>query len=176
MPDFYVYLISSLPMLHFAARPPFSFEKFLEICMDSIPGEDMELLSKSSISGEYDYAVRQPTLKKWREFDAALRNELVKIRSGHRRIDPARYMRRPEITEPEISHIAMNAHRNASVLEAERMLDQERWSFLDELSIGRYFDIDALLVYSHKLLILQRWENINRQDKHGILQQTLAGN
>lgn len=176
MADYYVYLISSLPMLHFAARPPFSFERFLEICADLIPDADMELLKASSITGEYDYQAGQPTLKEWRHFDTVLRNELVKIRAGRKHQDSLKYLRKDGYAEPYISHLAMNAYRSQSILEAERMLDQERWRMLEEQSFGHYFDIDFLLVYTHKLLILQRWEKIHRQNRPMILQEALAGN
>lgn len=68
----------------------------------------------------------------------------------------------------------MNAHRNPSILEAERMLDGERWCMLDELSLGHYFDIDFLIVYALKILILERWERIRTADSTGKLQEILA--
>jgi len=157
MPDFYVYLISSLPALHFGAKPPFSSEKFLGMCEKMIPDNEMDFLH-SVAKGE---AVKQPAFQKWQEFDVALRNELVKIRASRKHLDPAKYMHQDGFTEPSVSHVAINAHRNVSILEAERMLDQARWVFLDELSVGHYFDIDFLIIYMLKLLILERWSRIN---------------
>jgi hypothetical protein len=44
MAEFYPYLIASLPMLHFGMKPPFSFERFLEICDRLIPDKDFQVL------------------------------------------------------------------------------------------------------------------------------------
>ena len=65
----------------------------------------------------------------------------------------------------------MAAYRTPSVIEAERAIDQERWRALDDIALGHYFDIDALIVYAYKLKILERWETIRVADK----KKALAG-
>lgn len=158
-------------MLHFGAKPPFAFERFLEICKDKIQEADIDLLRLAQESYTYDGS--QPTLKKWRAFEIALRNELVKIRASRKHIDSLQYLRGDEYIEPYIAHIAMNAHRTLSILEAEKLLDQERWHALDELAVGHYFDLDSLIVYALKLLILERWQRINSADKPRLLREAL---
>jgi len=171
MAGFYTYLISSLPMLQFGAKPPFSFERFINICQDKIPGAARDLIKL--IAEGRGYEGHQATLKQWFAFDKALRNELVKIRAIRKHIDPLKYIRGDEYVEPHIAHIAMNAHRNPAVLEAEKTLDRDRWNALDELAAGHYFDLDFLIVYALKLLILERWERINSADKSRLLQEVL---
>ena len=165
MANYYIYLISSLPFLQFGMKPPFMFEKFLKQCAEFIPDEDLKVLKRCSIDGEYQYEGMPETLKRWRAFDTALRNEIAKVRAGYKHIDPAKYLRRAELSGPSLSHIAMNAHRSPLILEGERLLDEARWRALDELAIGHYFDIDFLIVYSHKLLLLEKWENIRMKDR-----------
>ncbi len=179
MPGYYTYLISSLPMLHFGIKPPFSFEKCLQICHGIISDADIILLKTASRTGEDVYESAQAedmplAEKRWRAFDTALRNELVKVRAARKRLDPLKYLRQGGYTDPSIAHIAIGAHRDPSILEAERMLDQERWRVLEELAMGHYFDIDALIVYAHKLLILERWENIRSADKSHALEEVLG--
>lgn len=152
MAAYYTYLISSLPALEFQAAPPFSFSEFLEICRPHIPERDFNLLKNCPFG---------PALSKWREFDAALRNELVKIRAARKKIDPAKYLRQEGFAGPGITHAAINASRNPSPLEAEKILDAARWRFLEELSGGHYFDLHSLIIYAHKLLLLERWKKIN---------------
>lgn len=161
-------------MLHFGMKPPFSFERLMEYCRGFVPDEELEMLRGCSISGDYDLDTEQPTLKKWMEFDAALRNELLRIRAARKHVDPLKYLRNDGYVEPYITHIAMNACRNPSILEAEQMLDYQRWRFLDELSIGYYFDLGFLIVYAHKLLILLRWGNIRAKDRIKALDEVLA--
>lgn len=158
-------------MLNFGARPPFDFKRFIGICRGLMPDAEIEMLE--AIPGGY-VAREQPTFRKWRAFDAALRNELVKIRASRKHLDPLKYMRPDGFIEPRIIHIAMNAHRSASLLEAEKMLDQERWQMLEELSAGHYFDIDFLVIYAQKLLILERWERIRSADKQRLLAEALT--
>ncbi|MFH1413583.1 MAG: DUF2764 family protein [Candidatus Omnitrophota bacterium] len=172
MPTFYTYLISSLPMLHFGAKPPFAFDKFLEICQDKIPQEEIDIIKQACFG--LDYQAPRPTLGEWYVFDTALRNELVKIRAAHKHIDPLKYIRTDEYSSPSIAHIASSAYRTLSVLESERILDQARWQRLDELSLGHYFDLDFLIIYALKLQILERWERINRADKSQLISGVLS--
>ncbi|RKY32217.1 MAG: hypothetical protein DRP74_03040 [Candidatus Omnitrophota bacterium] len=172
MPNFYTYLIASLPMLHFGATPPFSFNKFIEICQDKIAQDDTEILKLTAQS--YAYSGNQATLKEWRDFETALRNELVKIRAGRRHIDPAKYLRGEGYVEPIISRIALNACRNPSVLDQEKSLDLQRWRKLDELEAGHYFDSDFLIVYALKLQIMERWEKIKRADAFKLIEGVIS--
>lgn len=175
MPGYYTYLISSLPMLHFGMEPPLSFERFLQLCDGLIADSDIDILKATSVVGECGYEESPATFppkadqplaeKKWRAFDITLRNELVKIRAARKRLDPLKYIRGGEYAEPAIAHIALHAYRAPSILEAEKILDQVRWRFLEGLSAGHYFDIDALIIYASKLLILERWDRIDTADR-----------
>ena len=86
MSGYYIYLISSLPMLHFGLKPPISFERFIRLCQGLLSEEDIEILKVCAQQNIHDYKTGQPTLNKWRVFDTALRNELVKIRAGRKKV------------------------------------------------------------------------------------------
>lgn len=165
MSGYYTYLISSLPTLHFGTKPPFGMDKFFSMCEKLISDEDLEAL-KSSLGNE--------TEGKWGEFEIALRNELVKIRAARKHLDVSKFLKGDGYADQWISHLAITAYRNPSIIEAERMLDQNRWAFLDELSIGHYFDIEILMIYARKLSILERWERVRTADAGKLLEETLA--
>lgn len=172
MPSYYTYLISSLPMLQFGNSPALTLNDFLSRCAELIPQNDVVLVKEALSTDAYALNVSAPaTLLKWKEFDLALRNELVKARALRKKVDPARFLRRDTHFDMNITHIAQAALRQASILEAERHLDLERWKALDEISRGHYFDLDFLLVYGLKLAILERWVKIEAADK-----AELAGN
>lgn len=114
-----------------------------------------------------------PTIQAWLAFDTALRNELVKIRAQHKHIDPLKYLRQGLRADFLLGHIALAAHRNPSLVEGEKSLDQARWEALDELQAGHYFDADFLFVYGCKLRLLERWARINTADKTKLLEETL---
>ena len=176
MPGYYTYLMSSLPMLHFGAKPPFSFDRFLRMCESIVSEEDIDIVKAFTRVGDYDYEKGQATAEKWHTFDRTLRNELVKIRASRKKVDPLKYMRGEGYAEPSITHIAIHAHRDPSILEAERVLDQERWRFLEELAVGHYFDIDSLIIYANKLLILEQWDRINTADKSSMIENMMKQN
>jgi hypothetical protein len=175
MPGFYVYLISSLPMLQFGMRPAFSWDAFLELSQRLIPEKDFALLKNLIQPEQYaGYSGEQETIRRWVEFDTALRNELVKLRASHKHIDAAKYLRPEEYSNLSLVQVAASAERSAAPQEAELILDRARWDFLEELSFGHYFDLDFLIVYAYKLKILWRWEEVRRADKGALLEGVLA--
>ncbi|MDP2937988.1 MAG: DUF2764 family protein [Candidatus Omnitrophota bacterium] len=171
MPNLYYYLIASLPMLHFAAKPPFSFEKFLQKCRESIPEKDAEVLENLTLEGSI--AKERPIIRDWLSFNVTLRNELVKLRATRKKIDPTKYLRPDGYTGLSFYHIALAAQRNPSPLEGEKILDMERWNFLESLSFGHHFDLDFLIIYAYKLSILERWERINSAEESALLEEAL---
>ena len=166
MPAYYTYLVSSLPMLNFSQHLPFRLEDFFVKCKNLIPEKEFEILRSACSQESYllDTA-NLDTLKKWTVFETSLRNELVRARAGRKKTDPLKFIRLPDAPEAQVSHVATVAYRNSSILEAEKILDQERWNFLEFLSFGHYFDFDCLLIYALKLKILERWEEIHKADK-----------
>jgi hypothetical protein len=174
MANFYVYLISSLPMLQFGMKPPFSFERFLAMCSQFIPEEDLVVLNALPHPEDYLKAPpAHPFIGKWIEFDATLRNELVKVRAARKHIEPAKYLSPPGHDGHALASLALTAQRNPSLTEAEKIIDEARWKALDDLAVGHYFDFEYLAAYAYKLLILERWEKMRLSDKAGLLKQAL---
>ena len=174
MADFYPYLIASLPMLHFGMKPPFSFERFLEVCCPLMPEKDVHQLRTLPHPRQYpEKGKRHRVIQKWIEFDGALRNELVRIRAMKKHIEPATYLRPDSYGGSSLAPAVMAANMNTSVLDAEKALDETRWKALEELATGHYFDLDFLITYAYKLLILQRWEDIRSADGTILLEQAL---
>ena len=122
-------------------------------------------LSSVSINGVYQDELAHPTLKRWYDYDTTLRNELVRIRASRKRLDPSKYIRQDGYTEPTLAHLVTSAYRNPSILEAERLLDQERWRAVDEMAFGHYFDLDFLIIYAIRLKMLLKWRDIEMADK-----------
>lgn len=177
MANFYVYLLSSLPMLQFGSRPPFSFNKFIDICAPQMPEDEAAIVSElPKVSSSTSIGKQSPIiLKRWYGFEIALRNELVRIRAARKRVDPASYLRQENFSDPALEHLSLAAYRNPSLLEGEKLLDEARWQFLSDLEQGHYFDFEALLVYALKLLILLRWETVRMADTQKLLEEVLPG-
>jgi hypothetical protein len=170
MPVLYPYLISSLPFLSFGAAPPFSYAGFLENCHGRIPEADYQLLEKiSELTIDHHRQLQNTAIKEWFSFETALRNALVVARAGRRHKDPLRYLRQSDLFQASLEQLCQRAVRTPLLLEAEQMLDQARWDKLEELGQGHYFDLQTLIIYAYKLLILLRWEKIKRADSIDLL-------
>jgi len=170
MPAYYTYLISSLPLLNFTAKAPFSLEDFFSKCKNLILQKEFEILCSVCQQDLYVLTAQSTnSLKQWVNFETVLRNELVRARAGRKKVDPLKFLRFPDSPQVEISHLAMAAYRSTSILEAEKILDQARWNFLDALGFAHYFDFDYLLIYGLKLKILERWDIIQKVDKEHLL-------
>ena len=152
-------------MLNFGTKPPFGMEKFLYMCEGLVSADDLETLKK---------AIKSFGLGRYHDFEAALRNELVKIRAHRKHLDASKFLREDGYADQWISHIAATACRNPSVIDAQNLLDLDRWRFLDELSVGHYFDIEILIVYAHKLSILEKWERVRTADADKLLKEALT--
>lgn len=161
-------------MLHFTGNPAISLENLLQRCAELIPAQDFNLIQQ--VISTDAYALELPNnsiLLKWKEFDLALRNELARARSARKKISADKFLRQGPSFDINITHIAQTSLRQNSILEAERYLDLERWAVLDELAIGHYFDLDFLLIYTLKLVILERWVIIGSADKIKIAEKVL---
>lgn len=176
MADVYPYLIASLPMLHFLSKPPFSSERFLELCCPLIPERDGQVLRSLPHPEDYgDKNTQLPVIRQWIAFDTALTNELVKMRAARKRLEPGPYLRTADSEEPLSLPAGLAAILSASPLDAEEELDETRWKVLDELATGHYFDLEFLIIYALKLRILERWEKIHSADGTALLRQALEG-
>ncbi len=176
MSDFYVYLISSLPSLSFGAKPPLSFSVFMKTCEKMVPDEDIALLAKlSEPVGSSRVSTKNITFNKWIEFEIVLRNELVKVRALRRKTDPVKYLRENGFPESAlVAHMAINAYRKPSLMDAARTLDLDRWQYLDSLAVGHYFDLDTLIIYACKLKILERWQMVDSAESGKILEEVMS--
>jgi len=174
MSAYYTYLISSLPTLNLANKMPFSPQEFFMKCQDLIPETELEILRLLCYQDAHCLNnVSGNTLEQWKNFEVALRNELARSRAARKKIDPLKFIRLPDFPEARISHVALAAYRSTSILEAEKILDQARWDFLENLNFGHYFDFDYLIIYTLKLKILERWEKIQKADKPALFNQTV---
>ena len=151
----YYYLASSLPMLFYETERFPAPDAFVELCRQHVAARDYRLLMNASI---YNLKPARPScrcLELWRCRETALRNELVKLRTKGRAVEADRYLRDAPVII-SVQNIVRDAFAQDSPLAAEDILNRGRWSYLDELEVGHYFDLDKLLIYSLRLQILQR--------------------
>ena len=167
--------MSSLPALQFDDRPALSYGRFVEACRGFVDDEVVRTLEMIGSGGIYGGKAENPVLRRWLDFEVPLRDELVKIRSSRKHVDPEKYIRGSGQADMSVSRIAMNAHRSRSILESEGLLDRARWDKLDELEDGHYLDLDNVIVYALKLLISVKRQNAKDADRPAVLEAALSG-
>ncbi len=170
----YTYFISSLPALYFDMKLPFSFDEFLKRAEDLISDDGIGALRKLADIRNLTEGTDNRTIRDFSAFEITLRNELAKIRASRKHMDENEHIKEGGYFDAAINQLAINAHKSASVPEGEKMIDEARWQKLDELSMGHYFDFDALAIYAVKLLILEKWNNVKKANSGKLVEETLA--
>lgn len=173
MPCYCSYLVSSLPVLSLDSDAPFSYERFLEKCAQLVDARDYRVLSLLP-DGVPDQSVTSSSVVRgWLQAEIRLRNEMVRMRAQRLGWDAARFQRANGYAGPDITHLILHARRSPNPLEGQRVIDQWRWSVLDDLSGGHYLDREALMAYALRLLIVLRWQAIRQADTAAYLRQAV---
>jgi hypothetical protein len=151
----YYYLVASLPLLFYDSESFPSREDFLLTCRQHISARHYRLLVSASTADLQAAAAGCKTLDLWCQWEISLRNELVRLRAKKRGREAETYLvESPGVLAPQT--IAREAFAQDSPLQAEDTLNRGRWSYLDELEVGHYFDIEKILIYALRLQILAR--------------------
>jgi len=151
----YYYLVSSLPMLLFDALPPFTSQKWLEMCHEHVSPDDYQLLSRIGFNNLTIQNNDHPVWQAFASWETALRNELVLQRAQRQNVHPDPFLREaPFYTS--VTDTVKDAFAAGSPLAVEVALDRSRWHFIDELENGTQFDLGRLIAYRLKLLLLER--------------------
>ena len=66
-------------------------------------------------------------------------------------------------TDVEMLDHLMQIHENPDPLDREMKLDLLRWQFLDEETFFNYFTIEKVLVFTLKLMIVERWFELDEE-------------
>jgi hypothetical protein len=151
----YYYLVASLPLLFYETESVPSRETFLQTCSQHLRPSHYRLLRSTAAEYLVTDKTGCKTLDLWRQWEIALRNELVRLRTKNRDLEAQSHL----VESPTVLSAQQSAHEafgQESPLQAEDALNRARWRYLDELEVGHYFDIDKILIYDLRLQILER--------------------
>ncbi len=169
----YASIIASLPMLRFGEKPLLTVAQFRNAC-DLLTSDDAAELD-ALLVGRLDETHAEFT-KRWINADTQLRCALARARAEAAGVEAAAARR--EYTGYDVMTVkavedALGAH---DPLDAERFLDQRRWSLLDELSFGNEFDLAGVLAYAVKLQLAWRWASLDDAKAKEMLEAAVVGN
>lgn len=158
------YLISQLPSLDGLGEnspAPISEERFMELCGQLLGKNAQSNLNQLTLTpprnpGKSDSAL----IRAWNEGERDLRLALGKARADK--------MKKSFDTEnrsfpPDLLRTAANAISTENPMEAERLLNRYRLSFLETLRPMDTFSTDFLYYYGLKLKLILRFERFNTE-------------
>ena len=172
----YFALKASLPYLKFGEAPVLSHERFMEYCGAFLGRKELEYLQNLSLQDPGKEPEKGSAEAKFHSFETALRNALVTFRAKKKGRKADIFLRENSGSEADrdMSNL-INLLQNASdALEREKILDNARWTFLDEMELGHYADLDALSIYCRKLLILEKWTQYQKEQAGKNLEETVS--
>jgi hypothetical protein len=160
--SYYYFTVASLPHLSYEMENPPDINDFLVICEENIKGSDLETIKSSMLDDLKRGKTGNSILDSWYNRERNLRNKLVTLRAKKQKLDPEEFL----IDTPELlsgDHVTREAFEHESPLTAEDILNWERWTYLEELELGHYFDLEKLIIYYLKLQILTRKKSFNKE-------------
>lgn len=155
----YYYLVATLPSLRYDGKPAYSTAEFLSLCKEQVSDSHYQLIS----SAFSDTPQRNRFLEEYQKFSAMVNGELTEQRSRKLSLSDSQYKNMHD-KEARISETVRQALSMEDVLQAELLLLQLHWKFIEELVALHTFDIEGLLGYALKLRLLQR-KNLFTRDE-----------
>lgn len=105
-----------------------------------------------------------PAVKRWNALEVYVRNFVIRNRPDADRRRAEEWTRHEPDVFPGLDNTLNDALNAPDPLEREKRLDHIRWDILEEARFARPFEIDALAVYRCRLLIAEKWAQINPEE------------
>ncbi len=150
----YYYISATLPLLHSPDQaPPIQSAELLDIGKRFMSEREFTEFAGCTISPEGSGSGRVAV--NYRLWERSLRNELVKLRAVDQGLEADGFFREADSVYGT-QEIAAAAMKKATPLEAEIYLIDQRWTKIEEMTSGHFFDMEFLCGYRLKLLLLER--------------------
>ena len=101
-------------------------------------------------------------LADWVQYEVGLRNAMVAARAKALDLEPSEYTvcedlgREEQLYDAAVSEWAAAADPLAGL----RALDRRRWEWIESAAPSYSFEVDEILAYAAKLMLLSRWERL----------------
>ena len=156
----YFYTLAALKTFNLEEKVPVTEEYFLQFAEDTIAAKDYRILLKCR------WGLTEPTGFSFADrilsWEKELRLELAKAR-----VSKLPFELSPTLKASSGNYSLLEQVRTVmaieSPLDAERYLDQMRWSYLEEIGARHYFDFEALVIYYLKLQLALRQEKFQEE-------------
>src|SRR3972149_4263118 len=140
------------------SAPPMTSAAYLERCALHLGPDPLSLVTSAVLTsppaGQPPATRSSPLLCRYYAWERAVRNDLVRLRARRleREAEPWVRPTRPDDGAPRVATAVFAA---SSPLEAEILLERERWALLRAMGALHYFDLEHLAAYRLELQILE---------------------
>jgi len=173
----YYYFAATLPALQVGMPAPMTSAEFLERCTAHLPPAHLAAVAAATISSPATAvppgANGSTLLVRYYAWEWSLRNELVRLRARRLERAPEPWVR-PVSRDDIGSRVAQSVFQAASPLEAELLLERERWAVIESLKALHYFDLEYLVAYRLQLEILVRLARLREEAGEAHYRETYA--
>lgn len=166
------YFIASLPELRFGQPPELTVEEFLARAGEQLSPEQHAVLT--AIGRVPRERAATSVEARWNAWETALRNQAARLRAVRRNQEPDDYLRPETDAFANLDKQVMEAFDDTNPAEERRQLDTLRWRFLNDLEVGHEFDFERLVVYLLKLILLEKWAGLSREEGRAELERVVA--
>lgn len=158
----YYYFAASLPTLSLDERPPFSSERFHDLCRSHLSGNDLQALDELTAAGDVPADADSPRpahayVTAWREHETQVRNAVARARGARHKRDATPFLRESAGFDLSIERAVADAFARPTPLAREQALDRFRWNRAEELAGYSPFSCAAILAYAIKFRLSERW-------------------
>ncbi len=154
----YYYFASTLPSLFTDNPGTVTFDDFLAEASRFLNKKDKAVIASVRLSVPDEIpplAGASAVLSGYYRWEKTLRNELVRLRAQKLKRQPDPWFREGE-PEWDAQRTASQVFASDNPLEAEVLLEKERWRFICQLETNQFFNLEFLAAYALKLQILDR--------------------
>lgn len=155
----YYYLAASLPTLSMSSKPSISSEDFRAIAAENLSRSDIKALEE--LDAMWETEPEHPFVRSWKAKEISIRNSLARLRASELNKDAKPFLREPDHYDSDSELYVHEAVIRENPLESEQLLDRCRWNALDSMSNLSEFSGNAILSYSIKLRIAERWARMD---------------
>jgi hypothetical protein len=161
----YYYAVATLPSLSLEETSYFTIENFLEFMQEQLTEEDYNHLRRATLDPPEEFGDMPAAYVTFARFVVALRNALSKERAGELGWELEEHLRLDDrgetgVTEPEAMSRAKEALNADNPFRAEEAIVRAQWALLDELEVGRFFNIEKIIIYYLRLQLCERFGNM----------------
>lgn len=108
-------------------------------------------------------ANRNQFIRSWYDLDRRIRNAQARYLAQKEGTDPGLYTVGETESVQEYWPALLTIFQHPDLFEREHLLDRYRWDRIAEMTTFHFFDMDVILGFLAKAMIVERWNSLDRK-------------